>query len=109
MTVASDATSKGRHARNEGNLRKAREHYAEAANVYRQQNNLLAYAHSIRHIAGIYQQCRQTGEIRAEGIVLNCGRRIGTAEGRVPARKRPPDCAAPVQITRIFMLALRFP
>lgn len=25
----------------------------------------------------------QTGEIRAEGKVLNCGRRIGTAEGRV--------------------------
>lgn len=24
-----------------------------------------------------------TGEIRAEGTVLNCGRRIGTAEGRV--------------------------
>jgi uncharacterized protein (TIGR00369 family) len=25
----------------------------------------------------------ETGPIRAEGIVLNCGRRIGTAEGRV--------------------------
>lgn len=25
----------------------------------------------------------ETGEIRAEGRVLNCGRRIGTAEGRV--------------------------
>ena len=25
----------------------------------------------------------ETGEIRAEGKVLNCGRRIGTAEGRV--------------------------
>jgi len=25
----------------------------------------------------------QTGLIRAEGVVLNCGRRIGTAEGRV--------------------------
>jgi uncharacterized protein (TIGR00369 family) len=24
-----------------------------------------------------------TGPIRAEGVVLNCGRRIGTAEGRV--------------------------
>jgi uncharacterized protein (TIGR00369 family) len=24
-----------------------------------------------------------TGQIRAEGVVLNCGRRIGTAEGRV--------------------------
>ncbi len=25
----------------------------------------------------------ETGLIRAEGVVLNCGRRIGTAEGRV--------------------------
>lgn len=28
-----------------------------------------------------------TGEIRAEGIVLNCGRRIGTAEGRITDSK----------------------
>ena len=28
-----------------------------------------------------------TGPIRAEGIVLNCGRRIGTAEGRLTDRK----------------------
>jgi uncharacterized protein (TIGR00369 family) len=25
----------------------------------------------------------ETGPIRAEGVVLNCGRRVGTAEGRV--------------------------
>jgi uncharacterized protein (TIGR00369 family) len=25
----------------------------------------------------------ETGQIRAEGIVLNCGRRVGTAEGRI--------------------------
>jgi uncharacterized protein (TIGR00369 family) len=25
----------------------------------------------------------ETGEIRAEGVVLNCGRRVGTAEGRI--------------------------
>jgi len=25
----------------------------------------------------------ETGKIRAEGIVLNCGRRVGTAEGRI--------------------------
>ena len=25
----------------------------------------------------------QTGPIRAEGVVLNCGRRVGTAEGRI--------------------------
>ena len=30
----------------------------------------------------------KTGEIRAEGKVLNCGRRVGTAEGRVTDAKR---------------------
>jgi uncharacterized protein (TIGR00369 family) len=29
----------------------------------------------------------ETGEIRAEGKVLNCGRRVGTAEGRVTDAK----------------------
>jgi uncharacterized protein (TIGR00369 family) len=29
----------------------------------------------------------ETGEIRAEGKVLNCGRRVGTAEGRVTDTK----------------------
>jgi uncharacterized protein (TIGR00369 family) len=29
----------------------------------------------------------ETGEIRAEGNVLNCGRRIGTAEGRITDTK----------------------
>jgi uncharacterized protein (TIGR00369 family) len=29
----------------------------------------------------------ETGPIRAEGVVLNCGRRIGTAEGRVTDAK----------------------
>jgi len=29
----------------------------------------------------------ETGEIRAEGVVLNCGRRVGTAEGRITDAK----------------------
>jgi uncharacterized protein (TIGR00369 family) len=29
----------------------------------------------------------ETGEIRAEGIVLSCGRRVGTAEGRITDSK----------------------
>ena len=29
----------------------------------------------------------ETGTIRAEGIVLNCGRRVGTAEGRITDSK----------------------
>lgn len=36
----------------------ARAHYAEAAKHYREQNDVLAYAHAIRHIADIYQQER---------------------------------------------------
>jgi len=28
----------------------------------------------------------ETGPIRAEGVVLNCGRRVGTAEGRITDR-----------------------
>jgi uncharacterized protein (TIGR00369 family) len=29
----------------------------------------------------------ETGPIKAEGVVLNCGRRIGTAEGRITDRQ----------------------
>ena len=29
----------------------------------------------------------ETGLIKAEGVVLNCGRRIGTAEGRITDHK----------------------
>jgi uncharacterized protein (TIGR00369 family) len=32
---------------------------------------------------GIGSTTLETGQIRAEGKVLNCGRRVGTAEGRV--------------------------
>ena len=64
MTDATEATSNGRHARNEGNFPKARDHYAEAANIYREQNDILAYAHSIRHIADIYQQERNSIEAK---------------------------------------------
>jgi tetratricopeptide (TPR) repeat protein len=56
MVTAAEAISKGRQARNEGNLPVAREHYAEAAKIYREQDDVLAYAHTIRHVADIYQQ-----------------------------------------------------
>jgi tetratricopeptide (TPR) repeat protein len=56
MNAASEAISQGRQARNNGNLPVARTHYAAAAKVYREANDLLAYAHTIRHIADIYQQ-----------------------------------------------------
>jgi tetratricopeptide (TPR) repeat protein len=56
MAAAAEAISQGRQARKEGNLSVARAHYAEAAKILREQNDTLAYAHAIRHIADIYQQ-----------------------------------------------------
>jgi len=56
MVTAMEAISQGRQARNDGNFAEARAHYAEAAKIYRDQKHVLAYAHTIRHIADIYQQ-----------------------------------------------------
>jgi len=56
MVGASEAISRGRQARKEGNLAAAREHYAVATTIYREQNDILACAHTIRHIADIYRQ-----------------------------------------------------
>jgi uncharacterized protein YndB with AHSA1/START domain len=57
MSAAAEAIDHGRQGRTEGNLREAREFYGEAARLYREQNNSLAYAHSIRHIADIPVLC----------------------------------------------------
>jgi tetratricopeptide (TPR) repeat protein len=56
MVTAAEAISQGRQARKDGNFAAARAHYGEAAKIYRDQNDILAYAHTIRHIADIYQQ-----------------------------------------------------
>jgi tetratricopeptide (TPR) repeat protein len=58
MTAASEIAAKGYQERKEGNLSEAYMHYANAAKLYRDQNDLLAYAHTIRHIADIHQQER---------------------------------------------------
>jgi tetratricopeptide (TPR) repeat protein len=52
--LAAEAISQGRQARRENNLPAARAHYAEAARIYGDQNDSLAYAHTIRHIADMY-------------------------------------------------------
>ncbi len=52
--LAAEAISKGRQARRENDLSAAREHYAEAARIYRDQNDLMGYAHTIRHIADLH-------------------------------------------------------
>ena len=46
--------SEGRRSRASGNLEAARTHYGEAAEGFRQKDNRLAYAHTIRHIADMY-------------------------------------------------------
>jgi tetratricopeptide (TPR) repeat protein len=56
MLTATEAISQGRQAGNDGNFAVARAHYAEVAKIYRDQNDVLAYAHIIRHIADIYRQ-----------------------------------------------------
>lgn len=55
MVAATEAISRGRQARKESKLSLAREHYAEAAKIYCEQNDVLAYAHTIRHIADMYR------------------------------------------------------
>jgi len=60
MSAATEAIAHGRQARNEGNFPVARRHYAEAARIYREQNDVLAYAHTIRHVADIFRQERNS-------------------------------------------------
>src|ERR1700748_486493 len=52
--LAAEVVSEGRPARKEKNLAAARALYAEAAKIYADQNDSLAYAHTIRHIADMY-------------------------------------------------------
>jgi tetratricopeptide (TPR) repeat protein len=56
MSAGSEAAAKGYQARREGNLSSAREYYADAAKLHREHGEILAYAHTIRHVADIYQQ-----------------------------------------------------
>lgn len=56
MNAATEAIDHGRQARNQGNLPVACEFYTEAARLYREQNDSLAYAHAIRHIADIHRK-----------------------------------------------------
>ena len=54
MRSATELIADGRKARIENRLVEARSLYAEAAQLYRDENNTLAYAHTIRHIADMY-------------------------------------------------------
>jgi tetratricopeptide (TPR) repeat protein len=56
MVAAADAIVRGRQARDDGKFVVAREHYGEAARIYRELEDVMAYAHTLRHVADIYQQ-----------------------------------------------------
>lgn len=70
MGAATEAISQGRQARNDGNFAVARAHYAAAAKVYRDEKDVLAYAHTIRHIADIYQQ--ESNFVEAKPLYEEC-------------------------------------
>ena len=54
MNTAVELIEDGRKARAQHRLEDARTLYAEAAALYRSDNNPLAYAHTIRHVADMY-------------------------------------------------------
>jgi tetratricopeptide (TPR) repeat protein len=54
MLAAAEFIAQGRQARNTKDLPSARAHYADAARIYRELGDSLAYAHTIRHIADMH-------------------------------------------------------
>jgi tetratricopeptide (TPR) repeat protein len=64
MASATEIIAEGRQARAGGDLAAAGSRYAAAAKIYRDQNDLLAYAHTIRHVADIYQQASNSDEAK---------------------------------------------
>lgn len=70
MGAATEAISRGRQARNDGNFAAARAHYAAAAKIYRDEEDVLAYAHTIRHIADIYRQ--ESNLVEAKALYEEC-------------------------------------
>ena len=54
MPTAVESITEGKLARAAGRLDEARAHYALAAEIYNSEDNRLAYAHTIRHIADMY-------------------------------------------------------
>ena len=56
IKAAAEAILQGRQARDSGDLTVARAHYANAAEIFQDQNDSLAYAHAVRHIADLLQE-----------------------------------------------------
>jgi tetratricopeptide (TPR) repeat protein len=55
MPAIAELIAQGCQARRDRQFAVARAYYAQAAKLYREANDSLAYAHSIRHIADIYR------------------------------------------------------
>ena len=70
MDPVTEAISCGRKARADGRFAEARQHYAQAAKVHRDGEDFLAYAHTIRHIADIFQQ--EANLVEAKPIYEEC-------------------------------------
>jgi|SRR5450631_110372 len=64
--LAAECIAMGRQARKENNLSAARGHYAEAARIYHDQNDLMGYAHTIRHIADMHLE--ETNLVEAQNL-----------------------------------------
>src|SRR6202789_4190086 len=54
MPTAAESIAEGKRARVERDLDAARAYYADAAKIFRKEENRLAYAHTIRHIADMF-------------------------------------------------------
>ena len=64
MPTAAESIAEGKRARAEHNLSAARAHYAKAAEIFREEENHLAYAHTIRHIADMFLDEAKHAEAR---------------------------------------------
>jgi tetratricopeptide (TPR) repeat protein len=64
MVSAAEAIAKGSQARRERDLDAARAFYAEGASRHREQGDMLACAHAIRHIADMFQDEAKLAEAK---------------------------------------------
>jgi tetratricopeptide (TPR) repeat protein len=73
MSAADELTAQAYQAHRENRTADALKHYSEAAGIYREQNNPLRLAHTIRHVGDIYQQTKQSqlaGPFYAEALEI---------------------------------------
>lgn len=64
MPTAAELIEEGRMARAANRLEEARKLYSDAAALYHEENNPLAYAHTIRHVADMFLHESQYAEAK---------------------------------------------